>query len=272
MYIYKVKKQKMSEIPKPISQRPENQDYPNQYPKSNGSAEQVLGLSPERISQIASESVFAAHTWILYGLEIPKEKTDGSGGGFTSLFNKGKWVDTKMRKQILQPDRYNQSEIESYKKLMDEFLEAGVSELVTVQVAPEDIKFKQVDPTSSKAEDGVVAIHYKTLTREGSSGKDKYLHLDGFGRPGNTLDLLMYLPKTDGEELISATRRDPNVIRQLVDTQMREQIGANESWNQAKPPYKKWEEINGGVSRIAIRSDNDQGVVASEIVSFKANI
>ncbi len=233
---------------------------------TNYSLENKVGLSRERISQIANESDFAAHTWI-YGREIPNDKING-GGQWTSLYNRNRRMSQR------QSDNTRNFYKESSAELLNGFVDAGISELVTISIAPDNVKFKEVVPESSKGEDGIIGIHYYTLSRFDSYKFDdkKFSYLSPDGRPGNSLDVLVFLPTSDAVELIQAMKNDPNIIREFIDVEMIEQIGAHESWDQAKPPYKHWEDVNGGISRIAIRTDMSQGISQSQIIDFVTNV
>lgn len=205
----------------------------------------------------------------MYGTEIPANNCIGTATGFMSVFNKNEWASHRLSETWPRFKYYGEEE--AHRVFIDQFTEAGVSEIVTVQAAGKGVKFKQINPTSPKAEEGIVAIHYETVSKtRGNNFRFDYAGPDG--RNGNYLAAIIYLPSSDAEELLGAMQEDPNTIREVIDASMREQIGADKSWDQTKPPYERWQEANGGVSRIALRASLEQGVDQSQILEFKTAV
>jgi hypothetical protein len=153
----------------------------------------------------------------------------------------------------------------SEQKVIDSFAEADIPEVITVEMAPGGITFGQLKPDSVKASEPLIAIAYETTadSRKGHNG-----YLDGFGRHGNKFYFVMYLPKSDGEQLVSAIQTDPGIIREAGDILMRDVIGATVSWDEARPPFEQWEAANGGLNRIALRSDASQLPAQSKVLEF----
>jgi hypothetical protein len=84
----------------------------------------------------------------------------------------------------------------------------------------------------------------------------------------------LLLPQTVAKELNKAMRARPQLARELGDILVlnpdAEQgwIAILDAWEDWKPPYEKWREVNDGVNRMAFRTASDQSVDQSTIVEF----
>ena len=106
---------------------------------------------------------------------------------------------------------------------------------------------------------------------KGKFRNNKYRAASHDQRPGNQLLVQLYLPKSNADELLVAVQNDPTVIRGTIDTLMRQELKAGDSWDGpqgVRPLYDEWDQVNGGVNKIALRTDMLQGPQDSNILEF----
>lgn len=156
--------------------------------------------------------------------------------------------------------------------LLKQFAEAGVPEVVTFQKFPDD-KYRDVVPGTAHPDEAVVRFAYETVTRSRQGvyqGKlrgysDSYG--DAGGRSGNYILYSVFLPESQADKLRQAITENPALTQEITTAMMTEYFGATaEEWQKMGPNYDKWRELDGGVSRVAIRDRFDQSLQDSTII------
>ncbi|HXR50017.1 MAG TPA: hypothetical protein VN778_03240 [Verrucomicrobiae bacterium] len=145
-----------------------------------------------------------------------------------------------------------------------ELLAMGVSEVVTVSNPQQ--KFGRFDRKSPQADEDAVQIDYKTLTGETAKGSPYKYRSKVVS--GNSLSVGIVLPKTEADQFVQAVHDDPQVMRELVEALMAERFDAGESWENARPSYEDWRNVNEGVNRIAFRPTPTTYPAQSEALTF----
>lgn len=139
------------------------------------------------------------------------------------------------------------------------FVQYDISEVVTI-VPLKGSKFGEFNQTGVSADEEAVLITYETL-----SGGPRTKFRNGLG---NILQLTMVLPQSEASAFTQLLQEDPSVIRDLTDSLMVDKFQAGQPWEKARPPYKQWEELNGGINRIALRHDFRASAEQSQIFEF----
>lgn len=185
-----------------------------------------------------------------------------------------------------------------------EYVPEGISELVTL-VPWQDLAGQTKNGYSSKS--GLASrvpgyvLMYKTLTRglDPSTGKNIYDEAQQEGhntRYGTYTTFNVPLTKEQAAELLGQIRQRPEVVRDIMEAlalsgglddkygKYTDSVSTNgltmsEFWNGtgqehrkrpivSRPPYEAWAEVNGGINRIALRTDINAGPDQAEILEF----
>jgi hypothetical protein len=172
------------------------------------------------------------------------------------------------------------------------FSEKGVSEVVTVV------------PMNSLTQDGEAGYQarrglatkfgsknyimmYKTMTR---SGPFNDAQQEQYGRPGRYATFNVILTHEEVEPLLAQIQERPEIVRDIMDrlassgdldaskgSYRDSATGSGQTiaqqWNgeggqKARPPYDMFKEMNGGINRIALRTDLNTGPDEAQILEF----
>lgn len=201
----------------------------------------------EKLGEWLDAMPISAHTWVARDLHIPRQNylQGGSYNRFTTLT-----ANPSMFKANNAIEKLSTPPVVS-KELRGQ----GVSEAITFAAMP-DGKFGDFSKDSPKAEEDVVHVLYETLIPYTNKSN------------GNVVRLRMMLPRTEAEVLRQMLDSDPEVMRVLLEKLMTEKLQAQEAWENSRPPYEKWKEANGGVSKIAVRSGLISSAKDSKILEF----
>ncbi len=211
-------------------------------------------ISPERLSEMIRDSAVGTHAW-MSAREIPADKKDGTSSETT--------VGTSKKIRELTDETLGRSV-----GLLKQFEAHSVSEVITIQEMGGSMKFAKPDTT--KPDEPVVMVGYQTTNRRQLYEEVKYPQpmARGGAGTGNSMLTCLFMPKSAAVELVNAMQTDPAIIREAVDVAMRQEVEASTTWDQMKPPYDKWREINGGVDRIALRNSFEADTNQAQILEF----
>lgn len=237
-------------------------------------------LSEERLREIVRNSAVSAYGWFT-GREIPRARLGDGYSQFGSVASEP---------AVMGEARRAQSDHE----ILGAFLIAGVTEVVTPRRLAPHLLMRQAKPTTYKPGEPITAIDYEVTTAGNDSravmmlrqtDPEKYNALryeyaanSAFERPRDTAGvpstnifiMTLFLPESDAAELLAAVETDPQIMRDSVDIAMRQEIEAGTTWDVdgARIPFERWRELNGGVSRMALRDDPRKGPTQSTILEF----
>jgi hypothetical protein len=241
-------------------------------PEPDAAQAEVNRPSHEALRKVADTYGFILNGWFLAS-NIPKS----NGRGPTGF-------------QVLRSENLSEgarSVAESQRttdQFMQAFAEAGVPELVTF--LPQRVKpntpslhyqYAQKAESMSDAEatEPSVVMIYETVTRSRIGEYDGKLKgygkvaTEAFNRPGNYFYGAVVLPESKATEMRTAIEADPTVIHELMDTIVTERLGETQAdWDKCRPPYEKWREMDGGISRIAIRDGFAQQPARNQIIEY----
>jgi len=158
-------------------------------------------------------------------------------------------------------------------RVKDEFVENGVSELITVISTEEIFPPRQSLPYLSESErledgDKIVKVVYETLSSSGGI-VPFFGHFDEVGRPGNTVTMELFLPATNASELMKIIHEYPEEIRTMLDVVAGKVLVSDEAWDKIRPDFDQWEQNTGGRIKFGFRTDLTQALGDSEIVEFE---
>ena len=176
-----------------------------------------------------------------------------------------------------------------------QFSEAGISELITVVPTNTLIEsgshgYESRTHLASKFNEDSFMIFYKTMTRGGKF--DTQDGPDG-SRPGRYTTFTMLVKKAEAVEFMEQLKQRPEMVRDVMDSVVNSEYldykkdlskqdgktgsgtsiaqywsGDSRSGRPSRPSYDKFKEINGGVNRIALRTDLNAGPNQAEILEF----
>jgi len=123
--------------------------------------------------------------------------------------------------------------------------------------------YRNFDPTSPYAKEKTVAVSYDEI---GQRRPGYATNRDALGRPGVSVNAVLFMPESKAKELYDAVHQDPTLIREMVEYGALHNLELDkDKWNtQLRPRYDEWREQNGGVARMAIGPMDGQ----AEIVDF----
>lgn len=217
----------------------------------------------ERFLELLDKAPVIVSTWFT-GSKIPRDMMSTPSGQFKELFN---GQTTRSEANRLARAWENTNDRDS--RILKQFAEAGVPEVVTFQKYPDD-KYRDVVPGTTHPDEAVVRFAYETVTRSRQGayqGKlNDYSNAYG-GRSGNYIFYSVFLPESQADELRQAITDNPELTQEITTAMMTEYFGATaEEWQKMGPDYAKWRELDGGVSRVAIRDRFDQSLQDSTII------
>jgi hypothetical protein len=217
-------------------------------------------ITPEKLKGILDNSFFFYHG----------RKARGGGHGQEIAAHSPEWpeISREFRNSI---DRYlqNQTDYRAFAETGKPFVDAGVSEVMTVTDMKDTYEVFDNEP--------VTLLQYAVLSDV--KGSSKYFYPEfpktGAGRK-SSLSLTVLLKQSDAACITAAVQQDPMFARQMVEAMITRDdlydgyktLGPATTWEDHKPPYEQWREQNGGWERLAIRPDNNQGIKESQIITF----
>jgi hypothetical protein len=255
----------------------EQAKYPKAEDKEDVVNPEQLSMTPERLKEIADNSLYAAMPYANSMLDLAY-----SPSGESNV-------------RQLEPIFHGLKQWSPMEDVGTTFVQEGAPEVVTIAKA-EDFDFskgmgfsKAHDPEIRRTLAGsswqigeqrgekYYVLQYATTT-EDSDGRQKYPYKDRGDTGRNTeFSYAMLLPESQARELEAAMKIDPSLARQLGDILVfnTKTVGANSDrirslWQDPKfkPPYDKWRQINGGVNRMAFRTASNQTAEQAQIVEF----
>ncbi len=178
------------------------------------------------------------------------------------------------------------------------FSREGISELVTiVPIAALAAQHKEGYILRSGLADrlqGQSVFLYKTMTRGSSSYEEA--QREQYGRSGRFTSFAMLINSDEVAELTDQIQHRPEMVRDIMDTVAADpHLDSNDGhqnrdgntntgrkiadyWSgenpntkksiTSRPPYDRWKEINGGVNRIALRTDVTTGPEEAIVLEF----
>ncbi len=124
-------------------------------------------------------------------------------------------------------------------------------------------------------EEPAVEMVYRTFAGDAVQHPD-WAYRTSDGRTGNLLAVSLILPESVARELEQEGRKDPNVIRKIVEQAvLRATQTTPEAWragdtlthsNPVRPPYEAWAE--GGRSRMYFKEPGDEAISKDRVVEF----
>lgn len=198
------------------------------------------------IKKILEDSTFVGQAWFGQGQSPENLVSRFQGQGFNSFANDPK---AGQYKNARTPYTYPDSIVSEYEK-------AKIPEMITVSSV--DRSFHDFSSAPDAVDEKTMAITYETVFR----------YVDTTGRGGNMRYFTIFLPESQGKLLIEGIESNPEMIHNLADIVLRDKVGAPDNWQDSKPPYDEWKATNGGVNRIAIRTDLSQHPEESQVLEF----
>jgi hypothetical protein len=225
------------------------------------------GISSERLTQIAHNSIYNVHTQIDAPKTVGQESVFYAPGG---AHNTDRGIENLVKNNL------NGSSMNEWS---GKFSSQGVAEAVTVAKL-EDMTDHYLDLAKYAGmqmdEEPVYAVQYATLSNGDAS--DRYRYEDRGGRPNAFEGFVMLLPESAAKELEVGLKESPVKARELFGI-LAENPEADISGGSYKKgllqehgvmraPFGQWRQQDGGVSRMAFRTASNQGPSQAEIIEF----
>ncbi len=210
----------------------------------------------EFLREILKSSGIVAHTWAR-GAEIAARNGGGHGNGDKILYANGVdsyWAEKTMRTMT---DAQVKSELR----------EEGVAEVFTFTSLDKSSLAKLV-PGHNTEPGALTVVTYETTVGTGY-GRGPNYDQGTRGVPGIKTQYHLFMSPSDAVALETAVRETPRLVHELTDTLMQGTFGITpQTWKELGPQYEAWEDLNGGVNRIAVRKNIRDTADQADILGF----